>query len=203
MPAGTASAGSSHCWIRCFRSTIHCFQIPLVLLPKKAFAFQIRQLIEQLEFLEGQVAELEEQISSLLKQTGSYITTIPGIGDTLGAIILSEIGDIHRFDAPNMFVQKIPMDDIYVMDDIYPHVAKLVRNRRGMPSSPKTVSRRIERLANLCWDTLVSRNLVLQYLGAPLENIRAPRDMIFYLAFYLYLDTPFFIAIRKQPALLF
>ena len=96
-----------------------------------------------------------------------------------------------------MFVQKIPMDDIY------PHVAKLVRNRRGMPSSPKTVSRRIERLANLCWDTLVSRNLVLQYLGAPLENIRAPRDMIFYLAFYIYLDTPFFIAIRKQPALLF
>ena len=102
-----------------------------------------------------------------------------------------------------MFVQKIPMDDIYVMDDIYPHVAKLVRNRRGMPSSPKTVSRRIERLANLCWDTLVSRNLVLQYLGAPLENIRAPRDMIFYLAFYIYLDTPFFIAIQKQPALLF
>ena len=96
-----------------------------------------------------------------------------------------------------MFVQKIPMDDIY------PHVAKLVRNRRGMPSSPKTVSRRIERLANLCWDTLVSRNLVLQYLGAPLENIRAPRDMIFYLAFYIYLDTPFFIAIQKQPALLF
>ena len=96
-----------------------------------------------------------------------------------------------------MFVQKIPMDDIY------PHVAKLVRNRRGIPSSPKTVSRRIERLANLCWDALVSRNLVLQYLGAPLENIRAPRDMIFYLAFYIYLDTPFFIAIRKQPALLF
>ncbi len=73
-----------------------------------------------------------------------------------------------------MFVQKIPMDDIYVTDDIYPDVAKLVRNRRGKPSSPKTVSRRIERLANLCWDTLVARNLVLEYLGAPLENIRAP-----------------------------
>ena len=102
-----------------------------------------------------------------------------------------------------MFVQKIPMDDIYVTDDIYPDVAKLVRNRRGKPSSPKTVARRIERLANLCWDTLVARNLVLEYLGAPLENIRAPRDMIFYLAFYIYLDTPFFIAIRKQPALLF
>ena len=77
---------------------------------KDAFAFQIRQLIEQLEFLERQVAELEEQIFSLLKQTGSYITTIPGIGDTLGAIILSEIGDIHRFDAPNKLVAFAGLD---------------------------------------------------------------------------------------------
>lgn len=102
-----------------------------------------------------------------------------------------------------VFVQKIPMDDIYVTDDIYPDVAKLVKNRRGKLSSPKTVSRRIERLANLCWDTLVTRNLVQEYLGAPLENIRAPRDLIFYLAFYIRLDTPFFMAIQKQPALLF
>ena len=54
--------------------------------------------------------ELEEQISSLLKQTGSYITTIPGIGDTLGAIILSEIGDIRRFDAPNKLVAFAGLD---------------------------------------------------------------------------------------------
>lgn len=102
-----------------------------------------------------------------------------------------------------MFFERIPMDDIYVTDDIYPKAAKLVKNRRGRPSTPKTVSRRIERLANLCWDTLVARNLVLEYLGAMLEDIRAPRDMIFYLAFYVYLDTPFFIAIQNQPALLF
>lgn len=102
-----------------------------------------------------------------------------------------------------MFVQKIPMDDIYVTDDIYPDVAKLVRNRFGRPSSPETVSRRIERLANLCWDTLVERNLVLEYIGAPLRDIRAPRDMIFYLAFYIYFDAPFFTVIQKQPALLF
>lgn len=77
---------------------------------KDAFAFQIRQLIEQLSFLEEQIKELEEQISLLLKQTGSYITTIPGIGDTLGAIILSEIGDIHRFDAPGKLVAFAGLD---------------------------------------------------------------------------------------------
>lgn len=77
---------------------------------KDAFSFQINQLIEQLEFLENQVEELEEQIAALLKQTGSYITTIPGIGETLGAIILSEIGDIHRFDAPNKLVAFAGLD---------------------------------------------------------------------------------------------
>ena len=75
-----------------------------------AFAFQIRQLIEQIVFLEKQIEEIEEEISLLLKQTGSYITTIPGIGDTLGAIILSEIGDIHRFDAPNKLVAFAGLD---------------------------------------------------------------------------------------------
>ena len=77
---------------------------------KDAFAFQIRQLIEQLNFLETQIGELEEQIAVLLKQTGSYITTIPGIGDTLGAIILSEIGDIRRFDAPGKLVAFAGLD---------------------------------------------------------------------------------------------
>lgn len=77
---------------------------------KDAFAFQIRQLIEQLEFFESQISELEEQLSQMLKQTGSYITTIPGIGDTLGAAILSEIGDIERFDAPNKLVAFAGLD---------------------------------------------------------------------------------------------
>lgn len=67
---------------------------------KNAFAFQIRQLIKQLMFLENHIEELDEQISHLLKQTNS----IPGIGDTLGAIIISEIGDINRFDAPGKLI---------------------------------------------------------------------------------------------------
>ena len=52
--------------------------------------------MEQLMFTETQIEELDEQISHLLKQVNQIITTIPGIGNTLGAIIVSEIGDIHR-----------------------------------------------------------------------------------------------------------
>ena len=102
-----------------------------------------------------------------------------------------------------MFCQGIPMDEIYVTDDIYPDVAKQLKRRSGTVPSSKTVSRRIERLANLCWDTLVARDLVLKYIGEPLNDIRAPRDVIFYLAFYVHLDTPFFVAIQNRPALLF
>lgn len=77
---------------------------------KDAFAFQIRQLIEQIEFLENQIEELEDRVSLLLKETGSYITSIPGIGETLGAVILGEIGDIHRFDSPGKLVAFAGLD---------------------------------------------------------------------------------------------
>ena len=77
---------------------------------KDAFAFQIKQLMEQLSFIEKQITELECEISSLLHQMNQVITTIPGIGDTLGAIILSEIGDIHRFDAPGKLVAFAGLD---------------------------------------------------------------------------------------------
>ena len=77
---------------------------------KDAFSFQIKQLIEQLVFIEKQIEELETEIAILLKQTNQVITTISGIGDTLGAIIVSEIGDINRFDAPNKLVAFAGLD---------------------------------------------------------------------------------------------
>lgn len=77
---------------------------------KDAFSFQIKQLIEQISFIEKQLDALDKEISALLQQTGSFITTIPGIGDTLGAAILGEIGDIHRFDAPSKLVAFAGLD---------------------------------------------------------------------------------------------
>lgn len=61
------------------------------------FSFQIKQLIEQIKFIEEHIVELEQEISTLLKKLDTPIETIPGIGPVLGAIILSEIGDITRF----------------------------------------------------------------------------------------------------------
>ncbi|WP_124100049.1 IS110 family transposase [Ruminococcus sp. Marseille-P6503] len=77
---------------------------------KDAFSFQIKQLMQQVVFLENQLSELEEQISNLLHETNQYITTITGIGDVLGAIIVSEIGDINRFERPNQLVAFAGLD---------------------------------------------------------------------------------------------
>ena len=58
-----------------------------------------------------------------------------------------------------MFSQGIPMDDIRVTHAVYPQVAKRLKTRSGASPSAKTTARRIQRLANACWDALVERNL--------------------------------------------
>jgi len=63
-----------------------------------AFAFQLRQLLDQIFYIEGQVEVLDQQIAVYMEQTNSFITTIPGVGAVLGAVILGELGDISRFE---------------------------------------------------------------------------------------------------------
>ena len=72
----------------------------------QSLIFQLRQLIAQINFIEQQVKQLEKKISALLNP----ITTIPGIGEINGATILSEIGDIHRFDNPKKLVAFAGLD---------------------------------------------------------------------------------------------
>lgn len=77
---------------------------------KDAFSFQIKQQVEQIKFLEKQLAELEKQIAMLLSQTNAVITTIPGIGGALGAVIIGETGDIDRFGEPGKLVAFAGLD---------------------------------------------------------------------------------------------
>jgi len=75
-----------------------------------AFSMQLRQLLEMIALLEKQLVELEEEITGYLRKMDTYITTIPGIGDVLGAIILSEIGDVSRFKHPKNLVAFVGVD---------------------------------------------------------------------------------------------
>ena len=71
---------------------------------QESFTFQLKLLIEQVEFIEGQIKDCENKIKELMEKINSPIATIPGIGTVLGATIISEFGDISRFDKPSKLI---------------------------------------------------------------------------------------------------
>lgn len=76
-----------------------------------AARIQVGCLLAQLDFLEQQVAELDQALADLMAQlTDQYILTIPGIGPVTGAAILGEIGDIHRFPSVKQLVAYAGID---------------------------------------------------------------------------------------------
>jgi transposase len=70
-----------------------------------AFSFQIKLLIEQIDFIEGQVSEVEAKVREGIEAVEPLVLTIPGIGHTLGAQIVSEIGDVRRFHSAAAIVK--------------------------------------------------------------------------------------------------
>ena len=70
----------------------------------ESFTFQLKLLIEQVQFIEGQIKDCENKIKELMEKINSPITTIPGIGTVLGATIISEFGEISRFDKPSKLI---------------------------------------------------------------------------------------------------
>jgi transposase len=73
-------------------------------LTTKACAFELRQLINTIIFLEEQVDELNVEIKAIYSEMDEFLTTIPGIGNVLASIILAEIGDIEKFSDPAKLV---------------------------------------------------------------------------------------------------
>jgi len=66
-----------------------------------AAALELQLTLQQLDFLLQQIKKLDKAIRTAVAQTQTPIMSIPGIGPTLAAIILAEIGDIHRFSSPD------------------------------------------------------------------------------------------------------
>lgn len=72
-----------------------------IVMASGSFSLIIRQYIEQIRSLEDSVDVFDAEIARLLSGFDTQLTTITGIGPTLAAVILSEIGgDIKRFSSP-------------------------------------------------------------------------------------------------------
>jgi len=65
-----------------------------------AKALELKQTIRQIMSLSGDLEVIEKEIKSLVIQSGTTLTTIPGISYTLAAVIMAEIGDVCRFSSP-------------------------------------------------------------------------------------------------------
>lgn len=64
-------------------------------------AFELKQTTVRIRFIDSQMSDIEAEISKIMSELNSPITSIPGIGNLLGATILAEIGDISLFANPD------------------------------------------------------------------------------------------------------
>ena len=75
-----------------------------------AFSFQLKQLIDRMNFLDKQIEALDCQILEYYEKFDCYLHTIPGIGMIAAATILAEIGDINRFKSSSALVAFADID---------------------------------------------------------------------------------------------
>lgn len=66
-----------------------------------AKSLELRHTISHIRELDAEIEEIEAEICPILETVQSSITTIPGMGIRMGAMILAEIGDFSRFDSPD------------------------------------------------------------------------------------------------------
>ncbi len=66
-----------------------------------AKSLELRHTIRLIRELDAEIADIEASIQSIMEELNSPITTIPGIGFRMAAMILAEVGDFSRFDSPD------------------------------------------------------------------------------------------------------
>ena len=128
----------------------------------------------------------------MMSKTEMIIRSVlgPSGGDIRPMAVASDIF------AKRMFEEHIHMDDIQLTKDIYPSAAAILGKK------PKSVGRKVERIANRCWDYGDRRRLI-EIAGRELLTPPTVKDCLIYFAFYSYKGIPFFEAIDQEPSLLF
>lgn len=69
-----------------------------------SFQLELQLLLQQLTFIDSQVAVVKKQIAQTMEGVETTLTSLPGISTILAAAIISEIGDIKRFKTSSQLV---------------------------------------------------------------------------------------------------
>ena len=89
------------------------------------FQIGVDRLIRELD---AEIEEIEAAIQAIMDELHSPITTIPGIGYCMGAMILAEIGDFSRFASPDKLLAYAGMSPSTYqsgqLKNCYPHMEK-------------------------------------------------------------------------------
>ena len=93
-----------------------------------AKSLELQHTIRLIHELDAEIAEIEEQTQSLMEELDSPITTIPGLGFRMAAMILAEVGDFTRFDSPDKLLAYSGMSPSTYqsgqLKNCYPHMEK-------------------------------------------------------------------------------
>ena len=93
-----------------------------------AKSLELQHTIRLIRELDAEIAEIEEQIQSIMEELHSPITTIPGLGFRMAAMILAEVGDFSRFDSPDKLLAYAGMSPSTYqsgqLKNCYPHMEK-------------------------------------------------------------------------------
>lgn len=69
-----------------------------------ALEFELLQTIDTIEYFTNQRKLADKEVAKIMNEIDSPILSIPGIGITLGSVILAEIRDINNFRSPNQLL---------------------------------------------------------------------------------------------------
>lgn len=103
-----------------------------------SFSLQLKMLIEQINFIQQQVEQLDDELNIILDKVNSTISTIPGIGPISAAVILGEIGDINRFSEPSKLVAYAGLDASVSQSGDYTNPNSRM-SKRGSPHLRKAI----------------------------------------------------------------
>lgn len=88
--------------------------------------------LQELALYTEQISILESEIEKLMALIDSPVTTVPGIGTVLGAMIVSEIGSFKRFSSPDKLLAFAGLDpSVYQSGKFIPSSGTMLK--RGSP----------------------------------------------------------------------
>lgn len=133
-------------------------------------SIQITQTIAQIELIESQLGELEQIIGQAMDELDSVIMTVPGIGKLNGAMILGEIGDIHRFSHPSKLLAYAGLDPVVNQS------GKFTAKRTRMSKRGSKVLRYA--LINAAWNVSLNNDTFRRYFDSKIAQGHSHYDAL-------------------------